>query len=80
MLKKSKGDRASALAETVRPIVAKAMNDPELHSALRQAFATGREVTDQLSGKPAAKAAQSIARDKKLQRRVESSAHDLQKA
>ncbi len=84
MLKKSTGrataDRAAALVETVRPIVTKAMNDPELHDALRQAFATGREVTGEVSGKRPAKAAKRLAKDRKLQRRVESSAVDLQKA
>ena len=81
MLKKSAAaDRAAALVETVRPIVTKAMNDPELHEALRQAFATGREVTGEIHGKPPAKVARKLAKDRKLQRRVESSAVDLQKA
>lgn len=81
MLKKSAtADRAAALVETVRPIITKAMNDPELHEALRQAFATGREVTGEISGTPPSKAARKLARDRKLQRRVESSALDLQKA
>ena len=81
MLKKSAAtDRAAALVETVRPIVTKAMNDPELHEALRQAFVTGREVTGEIHGRPPAKAARKLARDRKLQRRVESSALDLQKA
>lgn len=81
MLKRSAAtDRAAALVETVRPIVTKAMNDPELHEALRQAFATGREVTGEIHGKPPAKAAKKLAKDRKLQRRVESSAADLQKA
>jgi hypothetical protein len=81
MLKRSAtADRAAALVETVRPIVTKAMNDPELHEALRQAFATGREVTGEIHGRPPAKAARKLARDRKLQRRVESSALDLQKA
>ena len=81
MLKKSAAaDRAAALVETVRPIVTKAMNDPELHEALRQAFATGREVTGEIHGTPPAKVARKLAKDRKLQRRVESSAVDLQKA
>ena len=81
MLKKTAAaDRAAALVETVRPIVTKAMNDPELHEALRQAFATGREVTGEIQGRPPAKVAKKLANDRKLQRRVESSAHDLQKA
>ena len=73
-------DRASALVEQVRPIVTKAVNDPDLHEALRQAFTTGREVKDEISGKPPRKAARKIAKDRKLQRRVEHSAQDLQKA
>jgi hypothetical protein len=86
MFKSSKGtasaaaDRAAALVETVRPIVTKAMHDPELHEALRQAFATGREVQGELSGTPPKKAARKIAHDRKLQRRVEASATDLQRA
>lgn len=85
MLKKSSGgrvaaDRAAALVETVRPIVTKAMHDPELHEALRQAFLTGREVTGEIQGKPPGKAAKKLARDRKLQRKVETSAADLQKA
>ena len=73
-------DRAASLVETVRPIVTKAMSDPELHAALRQAFNTGREVKDEISGTPPKKAARNIAKDRKLQRRVETSAQDLQKA
>jgi hypothetical protein len=86
MFKNTKGtasaaaERATALVETVRPIVTKAMNDPELHEALRQAFATGREVTGEISGKPPTKAAKKLAHDRKLQRRVETSAVDLQRA
>ncbi len=85
MLKKSSGgraaaDRTAALVETIRPIVTKAMNDPDLHNALRQAFATGREVTGEIHGKPPAKAAKKLAQDRKLHRKVETSAADLQKA
>jgi hypothetical protein len=86
MFRNSKGtasaaaDRAAALVETVRPIVTKAMHDPELHEALRQAFATGREVQGEISGKPPKKAAKKLAHDRKLQKRVEASATDLQRA
>ena len=73
-------DRATALVETVRPIVTRALNDPEFHAALRQAFDTGREVTGQVKGKPPKTAAKKLAHDRKLQRKVESSAADLQKA
>jgi hypothetical protein len=73
-------DRAATLVETVRPIVTKAMSDPELHEALRQAFNTGREVRDEISGTAPTKAARNIAKDRKLQKRVETSAQDLQKA
>jgi len=72
--------RAVALVETVRPIVTKAMNDPELHEALRKAFATGMDVKDEISGKKPSKAARKLANDRKLQKRVETSAQDLQKA
>jgi hypothetical protein len=72
--------RAVALVETVRPIVTRAMNDPELHDALRKAFATGIDVKDEISGKKPSKAAKKLANDRKLQKRVESSAQDLQKA
>lgn len=86
MFKNSKGsatvaaDRAQALVETVRPIVTKAMHDPELHEALRNAFATGKDVQSKVSGKKPSKAAKKLANDRKLQKRVESSAVDLQKA
>jgi hypothetical protein len=73
-------DRATALVETVRPIVQKAINDPQLHEAIRQAFATGREVTGEIQGNKPSKAARKIAEDRKLHKRVESSVHDLQKA
>ncbi|WP_217915361.1 hypothetical protein [Miltoncostaea marina] len=73
-------DRATALIEAARPIVTRAMNDPELHDALRQAFQTGRQVQGEISGKPPSKAAKKLARDKKLQKRVEASATDLQRA
>ncbi len=72
--------RAVALVETVRPIVTKALNAPELHDALRQAFNTGMDVKDEISGKRASKAARKLANDRKLQKRVETSAQDLQKA
>ena len=71
---------ASALVETVRPIVQKAMNDPELHDAIRKAFATGREVTGEIQKNKPSKAARNIAENRKLHRRVESSVQDLQKA
>ena len=73
-------DRASALVETVRPIVQKAINDPQLHDAIRQAFATGREVTGEIQGNKPSKAARKIAEDRKLHKRVESSAQELKKA
>jgi hypothetical protein len=86
MLNKTKGaphavaDRASTIVETVRPIVNRALSDPELHAALRQAFDTGREVTGQVKGKPPKKAARKLATDRKLLKRIETSAEDLQKA
>ena len=72
--------RAVALVEVVRPVVTKAMNDPEFHEALRQAFTTGRDVKDELSGQKPSAAARRLAYDRKLQKRVETSAADLQKA
>jgi hypothetical protein len=73
-------DRATALVETVRPIVQKAINDPQLHDALRQAFATGREVQGEIQKNKPSKAARKIAENRKLHKRVESSVQDLQKA
>ena len=73
-------DRAAALIETLKPIVTRAMSDPELHGAVRQAFATGRDVKDEYAGTPPKKAARKLARDRKLHKRVEVSAQDLQKA
>lgn len=86
MMNRTKGapgaviDRAGAVVEAVRPIVQRAMNDPELHAALRQAFDTGREVTVKVKGTPPKKAAERLARDRKLQAKVESSANDLRSA
>ena len=73
-------DRATTIVETVKPIVTRALNDPELHEALKKAFATGREVQSEVKGRPPSKAAKKLARDRKLQKKVESSAQDLQKA
>jgi hypothetical protein len=73
-------ERATTIVEAVRPIVQRAMNDPELHAALRQAFDTGREVTTEVRSKPPTKAAKRIARDQKLLKKVETSAADLQSA
>jgi hypothetical protein len=72
--------RTAAVAAAVRPIVQRAMNDPELHTALRQAFDTGREVTEKVKGTPPKKAAERLAKDRKLQRRVETSANELKTA
>jgi hypothetical protein len=82
MLSKTKGtaDRATALVDQVRPIVARAIHDAELHEAIRQAFNTGREVQSELQGEKPADAARKLARDRKLQRKVETSANELQKA
>jgi hypothetical protein len=86
MLNKTKGapaavaDRASTLVETVRPIVNRALSDPELHAAIKQAFDTGRQVTGEVRGKPPKKAARKLASDRKLQKRVETSAADLREA
>ena len=73
-------DRATTLVEAVRPVVQRAMHDPELHAALRQAFDTGREVTVKVKGKPPKKAAERLAHDRKLQRKVETSASELRDA
>jgi hypothetical protein len=73
-------DRAQAVVEAVRPIVTKPMHDPELHEAIRQAFNTGRDVQSTISGKKPSKAAKKLANDRKLHKRVETSANDLQKA
>ena len=77
---KAATERAAALIETIKPIVTRAMADPELHGAVRQAFATGRDVKDEYGGTPPKKAARKLARDHKLHKRVEASAADLQKA
>jgi hypothetical protein len=72
--------RTATLVEAVRPIVQRAMNDPELHAAIRQAFDTGREVTVKVKGAPPKKAAKRLAHDRKLQAKVETSAYDLKSA
>ena len=51
------GRAATLLVAAARPIVQRAMSDPELRSALQQAFDTGREVTTEVRGKPAKKSA-----------------------
>lgn len=73
-------DRASVVIEAIRPVVTRAINDPELHSALRQAFATGREVNAQLHRKKPAKAARKLAENRKLQARAIASATELRDA
>ena len=70
----------AALLETVRPIVQKAASDAEFHGALKQAFAVGKEVNSQVNGKPPSAIARKLAYDRRLQRKVENSAIDLQKA
>jgi hypothetical protein len=72
--------RATLLVAAARPIVQRAMNDPELRSALQHAFETGRDVTTEVRGKSPKKSAQRIERDKKILERVEISAAELQKA
>jgi hypothetical protein len=72
--------RTAAVVVAVRPIVQRAMNDPELHAALRQAFDTGREVSGKVKGAPPKKAAKRLAKDRKLQHKVETSANDLKAA
>jgi hypothetical protein len=72
--------RASALIEAVRPLVERAASDQQLHEAIRNAFATGREVSAQVSGKKPSKAARKLADDRKLQRRAVASATELRDA
>ncbi len=72
--------RATLLVAAARPIVQRAMSDPELRYALQQAFETGRQVTTEVRGKPPKKSAQRIERDKKLLEKVEISAAELQRA
>jgi hypothetical protein len=72
--------RVSLLVTAARPIVQRAMSDPELRYALQQAFDTGREVTTEVRGKPPKKSARRIERDKKLLEKVEISAAELQRA
>lgn len=72
--------RASALIEAFRPLIERAASDQQLHEAIRNAFATGREVSAQLSGKKPSKAARKLADDRKLQRRAMASATQLRDA
>jgi hypothetical protein len=73
-------DRAGSVIESLRPVVTRALSDPELHLALRNALNTGRMLTDELGGTKPKKAAKKIADDKKLRRRVQSSALELRDA
>ena len=72
--------RASALIEAVRPLVERAASDHQLHAAIRNALATGREVSSQVSGKKPSKAARKLADDRKLQRRALASVTELREA
>ena len=72
--------RASALIEAVRPLVERAAADHQLHAAIRNALATGREVSSQVSGKKPSKAARKLADDRKLQRRALASVAELREA
>jgi hypothetical protein len=72
--------RASALIEAVRPLVERAASDHQLHAAIRNALATSREVSSQVSGKKPSKAARKLADDRKLQRRALASVTELRDA
>jgi hypothetical protein len=72
--------RAGALLEAVRPLVERAASDHQLHAAIRNALATGREVSSQVSGKKPSKAARKLADDRKLQRRALASVTELRDA
>jgi hypothetical protein len=72
--------RAGALIEAVRPLVERAASDHQLHAAIRNALATGREVSSQVSGKKPSKAARKLADDRKLQRRALASVTELRDA
>ena len=72
--------RTAMLVAAARPIVERAMNDPELNAAIRQAFDAGREVRSEIKGKPPKTTAKRVARDQKILARVETSAAELQEA
>ena len=72
--------RAGALLEAVRPLVERAASDHQLHAAIRNALATGREVSSQVSGKKPSKAARKLADDRKLQKRALASVTELREA
>ena len=72
--------RATALIEAVRPLVERAAADHQLHAAIRNALATGREVSSQVSGKRPSKAARKLADDRKLQRRAFGAVSELRDA
>ncbi len=63
-----------------RPVVERAMVDPEFHQAVRQAFGTGRKVTVMVQSTGAQRAARDIGRDHKLQGEIQDSAERLQEA
>lgn len=73
-------DRASSVIDALRPVVTRALSDPELHTALRNAFDTGRVLSDEVLGQKPRKAAKKLAEDKKLRRRVQASALELRDA
>ena len=70
----------AAMIALVRPVIERALADPEFHQAVRQAFGTGRKVTVMVQSSGAQRAARDIGRDRKLQAEIQDSAERLQEA
>lgn len=72
-------DKVGAIYGAARPRVERVINDPEVQDAVRRAMATGRHAYGELSKqKDVRKAAQKLAKDKKVQRDLSEVFHSLQ--
>ncbi len=82
MLRRSRVYRAglATAVATARPVVTRALSDPELHDAVKQALSTGRKVTVAVQGRTPRDAARELSGDRRLQREIQSSADRLQSA
>jgi hypothetical protein len=75
-------DRVSSATESVKPYVARAMSDEKLREDVLSAFATARELYDQISrsNRPAVTLAQRVATDDELREKVRAAVEDLRNA
>jgi hypothetical protein len=79
-LVKAPADRAAEAIESLRPLVQRAMADPEVQEALKKSLGLGKRVYDDVRGKDAADAARKIAKDKTVKREARDAATSLRSA